>query len=359
MIYLDYQATTPLAPGAFAAMEPWLKDGFWNPHSAHVGGRKAAAAVEVAREQVAALLPKGGRVIFTSGATEAINLAVSGVPQGDLLTVSTEHAAVLDSMQASQRFELHIAPVMSDGRVDMDYITQNAVPGLGLVAAMLVNNEIGVINPIAEISSFADFAGAPMLVDAVQAYGRMPIPDCSDMVAISAHKIHGPKGIGALWVRDGIELAPLMHGGGQEQGLRSGTLSPALCAGFGAAAGLAAARMEADTAHVAALWDRAAELFADWIVNGSTEHRYKGNLNIRRDGVDVARLMSECREVLFSAGSACVSGSGRPSHVLRAIGLSEAQAKSSIRLGWGRYTTLDEIEEAASLINAAAERQLG
>jgi cysteine desulfurase len=358
MIYLDYQATTPLAPEAFAAMEPWLKDGFANPHSAHAPGRAAAAAVEVAREQVAALLPEGGRVIFTSGATEAINLAVSGVEHGDFLTIATEHAAVLDSIKANQRFELHVAPVGSDGQVDMDYVFQNAGPGLGLVAAMLVNNEIGVINPIDEISSLADFAGAPLLVDAVQAYGRICIPEGPDFIAISAHKIYGPKGIGALWVRDGIKLEPLMHGGGQEQGLRSGTLSPALCAGFGAAAKLAGDRTDVDSAHVTALWDRAVAAFSDWTINGSTTHRYKGNLNIRRDGVDVARLMSECRDIAFSAGSACASGSGRLSHVLRAIGLTDAQAKSSIRLGFGRYTTAEEIDIAAATINAAAEAML-
>jgi cysteine desulfurase len=261
-------------------------------------------------------------------------------------------------MQANQRFDLHIAPVRSDGRADMEYLVENAVPGLGLVAAMLVNNEIGVINPVEDILSLADFAGAPLLVDAVQAYGRTPIPEGPDMIAISAHKIHGPKGIGALWVRDGIELAPLMHGGGQEQGLRSGTLSPALCAGFGAAAALAAERMQADAEHVDALWSGAVAAFKDWTINGSVEHRYKGNLNIRRDGVDVARLMSECRDIAFSAGSACASGSGRPSHVLRAIGLTDAQAKSSIRLGFGRYTTAEEIDIAAATINRAAEAML-
>jgi cysteine desulfurase len=178
------------------------------------------------------------------------------------------------------------------------------------------------------------------------------------MIAISAHKIHGPKGIGALWVRDGVNLEPLMHGGGQEQGLRSGTLSPALCAGFGAAAKLAAQRMDEDAAHVAALWDHAIAAFADWTINGSTTHRYKGNLNIRRDGVDVGRLMSECRDIAFSAGSACASGSGRPSHVLRAIGLTDAQAKTSIRLGFGRYTTIEEIDTAAQAINRAAKAML-
>lgn len=159
-------------------------------------------------------------------------------------------------------------------------------------------------------------------------------------------------------MRDGIRLSPLIHGGGQEQGLRSGTLSPALCAGFGVAATLAAERMEADAAHVAVLWDRAVKAFSDWSINGSIEHRYKGNLNIRRDGVDAARLISECRNVAFSAGSACASGSGRPSHVLRAIGLTDAQAKSSIRLGFGRYTTAQEIDITAATINAAAEAML-
>jgi cysteine desulfurase len=369
-IYLDYQATTPLAPEAFAAMEPWLKDKYWNPHSPHAGGRQAAAAVEVAREQVAALLPKDGRVIFTSGATEAINLAIKGCGL-PVSAFATEHAAVLDCVEVLGGT---IAPVDPNGK----YLsgTERTLPegqqersgplssppatasrrlpprARGVLAAMLVNNEIGTIN----LHSKTD--NGLLLCDAVQAYGRIPIPGGPDMIAISAHKIHGPKGIGALWVREGIELQPLLHGGGQEQGLRSGTLSPALCAGFGAAAALAAQRMDADAAHVEKLWNRAAELFTGWTINGSTTHRYKGNLNIRRDGLDVARLMSECREVLFSAGSACASGSGRPSHVLRAIGLSDAQAKSSIRLGWGRYTMMDEIERAAELINAAAANQL-
>lgn len=352
MIYLDYQATTPLAPEAFAAMEPWLKDRFWNPHSAHAGGRQAAAAVEVAREQVAALLPAGGRVIFTSGATEAINLAIKGCGANkSIAALTSEHAAVLDCVEQCGGFTL---PVNAMGVCE-----EPLFPKVELFAAMLVNNEIGVIQPIDEYARVAHEARALYLCDAVQGYGRVPIPEGPDMVAISAHKIHGPKGIGALWVRDGIELQPLLHGGGQEQGLRSGTLSPSLCAGFGAAAALAAERMDADAAHAETLWNRATELFSDWTLNGSTTHRYNGNLNIRRDGVDVARLMSECRDVLFSAGSACASGSGRPSHVLRAIGLSDAQAKSSIRLGWGRYTTMQEIERAAELINAAAERQLG
>ena len=369
-IYLDYQATSPLAPEAFAAMEPWLKGNFWNPHSAHVGGRKAVAVVEAARTQVAALLPAGGKVIFTSGATEAINLAIKGCGL-PVSALATEHAAVLDCVAFLGG---RVLPVDVDGLSEIPFASSavempierslpisvsTSLDTNGFVlAAMLINNEIGAVQPITEIAESIHANGGLVLCDAVQAFGRIPIPAGPDMIAISAHKIHGPKGIGALWVRDGINLAPLIHGGGQEQGLRSGTLSPALCAGFGAAAKLANERMDADAAHVETMWNRATQLFADWTINGSTACRYKGNLNIRRDGLDVARLMSECRNVMFSAGSACASGSGRPSHVLRAIGLSDVQAKSSIRLGWGRYTTMEEIERAAEIINAAAERQL-
>jgi cysteine desulfurase len=348
MIYLDYQSTTPMAPEAYAAMEPWLKDGFANPHSAHALGRSAAAAVEVAREQVAALLPKDGRVIFTSGATEAINLAIKGCGLQPL-AAATEHAAVLDCVEFESG---EILPVDAAGNV------ASLQANSALFAVMLVNNEIGTIQPVAELAAQAQAQGGLLLCDAVQGYGRMQIPDGPDMIAISAHKIHGPKGIGALWVRDSVKLEPLMHGGGQEQGLRSGTLSPALCAGFGAAATLAAVRMEADAAHVATLWDRATAAFSGWDINGPVTNRYKGNLNIRRDGVDVGRLMSECREIAFSAGSACASGSARPSHVLRAIGLTDAQAKSSIRLGFGRYTTVEEIDIAAATINRAVEAML-
>ncbi|GAA3743692.1 cysteine desulfurase [Sphingorhabdus rigui] len=354
MIYLDYQATTPLAPEAFAAMEPWLKDGFANPHSAHAAGRAAAAAVEVARDQIAALLPKGGRVIFTSGATEAINLAIMGCGL-PVTAAATEHAAVLDVVEY---LDGRTFPVDSAGLICPETQASDSVSGQALTAIMLVNNEIGTIQPIAELAAAAHAQGNLFLCDAVQAFGRMPIPDGPDMIAISAHKIHGPKGIGALWVRDGIALTPQMLGGGQEQGMRSGTLSPALCAGFGAAAKLAAERMDADAMHVSALWDRAASAFADWTINGSTAQRYKGNLNIRRDGVDAARLISECRSIAFSAGSACASGSGRPSHVLRALGLTDAQAKSSIRLGFGRYTTAEEIDMAADAINRSAEAML-
>jgi cysteine desulfurase len=192
----------------------------------------------------------------------------------------------------------------------------------------------------------------------VQGYGRVPLSiEACDMVAISAHKIHGPKGIGALWLRDGIAPAPLMHGGGQEGGLRSGTLAPALCAGFGVAAALAFERIAADAAHVEALWGQARGLLDGWVLNGSAERRWHGNLNLRRDGLDVSRLMADLRDIAFSAGSACASGSGRASHVLSAIGLTVAEARSSIRLGFGRYTTSQEIETAMTMIRDAADCQ--
>lgn len=370
-IYLDYQATTPLAAEALAAMQPWLggpdsAGGWANPHSAHAMGRKAAAGVEVARAQIDAVMPPDGRVIFTSGATEALNLAIRGAlpalrPRRRIVTIATEHAAARDTCLwlETQGYDVVLLPVGHDGLVDMDAARVAITPDTALVVAMLVNNEIGVIQPVDALAERAHAVGALFLCDAVQGFGRVALPQGADMIAISAHKIHGPKGIGALWVGGDVALEPLIHGGGQEQGLRSGTLSPALCAGFGAAAKLAAQRADEDAAHVALLRDRALELFARWHVNGSLEHRYPGNLNLRREGLDVARLMSDVRGVAFSAGSACASGSGRPSHVLTALGLSGAEVRSSIRLGFGRYTSIDEIERAAHLIVDAANRQMG
>ncbi|MCA1197159.1 cysteine desulfurase [Sphingomonas sp. R647] len=360
MIYLDYQATTPLAPEARDAMLPWLGDDFANPHSAHAAGRKAKAAVEVAREQVAGLMPAGGTVSFTSGATEALNWAIKGTT-GGIVTIATEHAAVLDTVAAEARRgrAVTVLPVGPEGLVDLNAARDAIGPGTGLVAAMLVNNEIGVIQPVEALAELAKAAGALMLTDAVQGFGRVAIPDGVDLVAVSAHKIHGPKGVGALWVRDGVALEPLMHGGGQEPGGRSGTLSPALCAGFGAAAALAKQRFGADRAHAAQLFRAGFQALggAGWTLNGSKEDRYPGNLNLRYPGLDVARLMSELRDIAFSAGSACASGSGRPSHVLQALGLSDAEARSSIRLGFGRYTTEEDLLDAIQRIDAAARAQ--
>ena len=358
MIYLDYQATTPLAPEAFEAMLPWLRDQHANPHSGHRPGRGAKAAVEVAREQIAGLMPGGGQVAFTSGATEALNWAIKGT-NGPIVTTAIEHAAVLDTVAAERAAGRHVTklPVGSDGLIDIAAARAAIRPGIGLVAIMQVNNEIGTC-PIDEtILALVRESGALFLCDAVQGYGRQPAVT-ADLIACSAHKIHGPKGIGAMWIRNGVSLRPLLHGGQQEEAGRSGTLSPALCAGFGTAARLMEERGDQDSAHVEHLWSLAIEkLGPGWAINGSVERRYHGNLNIRRSGLDVNRLMSDLRDIAFSAGSACASGSGRASHVLKAIGLSDAEARSSIRLGFGRYTTEGELSEAIDRIQAAAAAQ--
>ena len=410
-IYLDYQATTPLAPEAAAAMRPWLEIGFANPHSSHRMGREAAAAVEVARDRVlealTAPLPAregpgvgtseaststhptsreaassrpatdppptpplqgGGHLYFTSGATEAINWALKGAAsrlppdRRRIVTLATEHAAVLDTVDYLRTlgFDVEVLPVDPEGLADPSAVEAALARPTGLVAAMLVNNEIGVVQPVARIGELARAAGALFLCDAVQGFGRVPVPLAAcDLVTVSAHKVHGPKGIGALWVRDGVELDPLLHGGGQEGGLRSGTLSPALCVGFGEAARLLVERGEEDRARVERLWDKGIALLSGWTLNGSAERRYRGNLNLRREGVDAARLISELRRIAFSVGSACASGSGRPSHVLAALGLSDREARSSLRLGFGRYTSEEDLVEALTLIDEAASRQPG
>lgn len=360
MYYLDYQATTPLAPEALEAMLPWLSgpgsDGFANPASQYRAGRAASVAVELAREQVAALLPRGGQVHFTSGATEALNWALlrgREIAPGGLAGSAIEHHAALQWLETTGA---DIIPVGADGIVPP--AEEVELPENGIVALMLVNNEVGTIQPVADYAEAAHAKGSLLLCDAVQGYGRMAIPNGPDLIAISAHKIHGPKGIGALWVRDGLSLPPLLLGGGQERGLRSGTVSPALVAGFGAAARLAEKRMTADASHVARLWDVAVETLGGWTINGSIEQRYRGNLNVRREGVNGVRLLSDVREVAFSLGSACGSGSGKTSHVLRAMGLSERETHASIRLGFGRYTTEEELRTALGLIDEAATSQL-
>jgi len=367
MIYLDYQATTPLAPEVAAAMRPWNEDKFANPHSPSKWGSEAAAAIEVARKQVEkAIGLEGGSVAFTGSATEAINWAIKGTiekaprERNRIVTVQTEHAAVLDTCEWLEKrgVEVTYLPVDAGGLLDLEELKAELDERVALVAVMLVNNEIGVIQPVEQIAQLAHNVGALMLCDAVQALGRVEIPESPDFFAVSAHKIHGPKGVGALWMRKGAEPAPLIHGGGQEQGLRSGTLSPALCVGFGAAAKLASEKMAADKGHIEMLWRAAlAALGEGWSINGSVDQRYRGNLNIRRESIDAARLIGEIRDIAFSLGSACASGSGRPSHVLRAIGLSDREARASIRLGFGRYTTEGELVGAIRQINEAAESQ--
>jgi cysteine desulfurase len=367
MIYLDYQATTPVAPEVAKAMTPWNLDKFANPHSPSRWGYEAAAAIEVARKQVGrALGLTGGTLAFTGSATEALNWALKGTVEKAkgkrkrIITVATEHAAVLDSCEwlAGQGADLTMLPVGPDGLLDLALLERELDRRTLVVAVMLVNNEIGVIQPVAEIAAMAHRAGAVMLCDAVQGLGRIDIPEGPDLVAISAHKIHGPKAIGALWMRKGKEPAPFIHGGGQEQGSRSGTLSPGLCVGFGAAAALAEERRTRDYDRVQRLWKAAIKaLGSGWTINGSTEQRYRGNLNIRREGLDGARLIADLRDLAFSLGSACASGSGRPSHVLRALGLDYRSARSSIRLGFGRYTRQSELVDACKRVAAAAVAQ--
>jgi len=367
MIYLDYQATTPVAPEVAKAMQPWIEEKFANPHSPSRWGNEAEAAIEVARKQVErAMGLKGGSIAFTGSATEALNWALKGsverAPKGRnrVITVATEHAAVLDTCEwlAGQGVDLTVLPVKPDGRLDLDLLERELDERVALVAVMQVNNEIGVTQPISEIADMAEKAGALTLCDAVQAFGRHELCKGPDLVAVSAHKIHGPKGIGALWMRKGCEPASLLHGGGQEQGLRSGTQSPMLCVGFGAAAKLAEERCTRDYDHVERLWSAAVRALGEgWVINGSTTHRYKGNLNIRREGLDGARLVADLRDIAFSLGSACASGSGRPSHVLRAIGLDYRESRSAIRLGFGRYTTQHELVDACKRIAAHAVAQ--
>ncbi len=370
MIYLDYQATTPVAPEVAKAMLPWIEERFANPHSASRWGSKSAAAIEVARKRLDdAIGLKGGTIAFTGSATEAINWALKGTVEkaaldkagrNRIITVATEHAAVLDTCEwlAAQGVDLTVLPVQGDGRLDLDLLARELDKHVLLVAVMQVNNEIGVTHPISEITTMAHDVGALMVCDAVQALGKVEICKGPDMVAVSAHKIYGPKGIGALWMRKGAEPATLVHGGGQERGLRSGTLSPALCVGFGVAAKLADERQNRDYDHVQKLWSAALRaLGPGWTINGSTTHRYHGNLNIRREGVDGARLIADLRDIAFSLGSACASGSGRPSHVLKALGLDYRQSRSSLRLGFGRYTTQKELVDACHRIAAHAKAQ--
>ena len=364
MIYLDYQATTALAPEAEAAMTAAMAH-YGNPNSAHRIGRIAAADVELARDRVKASLGKSdGRLVFTSGATEALNIAILGAARiapperRRVITLATEHAAVLETVRSllHEGFEPVILPVGADGLVDLDIAEAAIDERAALLAVMQVNNEIGVIQPIGALIAIARRSGVPVLCDAVQGFGKLITP-AADMVAITAHKMHGPKGIGALWLRDGFDIPPLMHGSSQEYGLRPGTNSPMLCAGFGAAAEVAMKQRESGLIHVSEIWRAALRNFADWTVNGALEARYHGNLNIRREGIDAARLVSSLRDIAVSLGSACASDTGKPSHVLRAIGLSDSQARSSIRIGFGRYTEVDDIERAASAINEAAQMQ--
>ncbi|WP_419813827.1 cysteine desulfurase family protein [Glacieibacterium sp.] len=360
-IYLDYGATTPLDPAVAAAMQPWQVEHFGNPASPHRWGYEAAAAVDAARARIAALLESPTETIaFTGGATESVNWALKGVltapgqTRRRIITLATEHSCVLETARylESVGAELTVLPVQPDGLLDLADLDAALGPDVALVSAMLVNNEIGVVQPIAAIAERAHGVGALMHCDAAQGFGKLPIDLAGiDLLSFTAHKIYGPKGIGALYRRPALSLTPLLHGGGQEDG-RSGTLAPALCVGFGTAAAIAAERMAEDTTHARTLYDRlVAALDPPFRINGSTAARWFGNLNLSFDGVDGTRLLSAVRGLAVSSGSACATG--RPSHVLAALGLSPAAARASLRIGFGRFTTTSEIDAAAEQINAA------
>lgn len=369
-IYLDYQASTPCDPAVVAAMAPWWHERAANPHSAHARGRAAKAAVEAARAHVARLIgAEADEIIFTSGATESNNLALKGVilnaapARRALLTLPTEHSCVLETARHLEQLgaPLAFAPVGADGLVDPLAFARHCSDRLALASVMLVNNEIGVVQDVAAIARAVKHWGGLMHCDAAQGFGKLPIDVDAmgiDLLSISGHKIHGPQGIGALFVRKGVALQPLLHGGGQEgAGLRSGTVPVALAVGLGEAARIAAGRMAEDDAHARRLRDRLlAALPPDTIVNGSQASRIASNLNLRFEGVDGTRLLAELRGIDVSSGAACASAAGRSSHVLAALGLSRAEVAGSIRIGWGRFSTDDDIDAAAVRISAAVTK---
>jgi cysteine desulfurase len=368
-IYLDYGATTPLDPAVAAVMEPWGVDGFGNPHSAHMWGYKAKAAVERAREQVAGLINAPAEAIaFTSGATESNNWALKGLltapgqTRRRIVTLATEHSSVLETAQylAGIGAQLTIVPVREHGLVDLGDLERALGEDVALVSVMAVNNEIGVVQDLAGIGRRAHAVGAVFHVDAAQGFGKLPLNvDVMgiDLMSVTAHKIYGPKGVGALYRRPFTVITPLLHGGGQEDG-RSGTLPTALIAGLGEAARIAGERMAADQAHALQLRDRLlAGLSVLHRINGDLNSRWPGNLNLSFPGV-VMPLIQQLPGLAISSGSACAAVTGRASHVLTALGLPEPTAKASLRLGFGRFTTAKNIDTAATLINAAVQRQL-
>jgi cysteine desulfurase len=374
-VYLDNQATTRCDPRVLAAMLPWFVEHYGNPHSVeHVMGVEAEAAVEDARGLVAALIgadPK--EIVFTSGATESNNIAIkgcaryasrSGNPRRRIVTVATEHKCVLEAVAnlADEGFEPVFLPVRSDGLVDPEVLRKALeVPTL-LVSVMAVNNEIGVTHDIAALAALAKGAGALFHTDIAQAVGKVPLDLTAwraDLASISGHKIYGPKGVGALYVRrrPRVRLTPLFSGGGQERGLRSGTLPTPLIVGLGEACRLAQAEMAEEAKRLAglrdALLERLLAAIPDIRVNGSMEARIPGNLNLTFPVTSAADLMQRAPELCVSTGSACSSAAIEPSYVLRALGLSDDTAGRTLRIGLGRFTSPAEVTYAASALVAA------
>ena len=368
-IYLDYQATTPVDPRVLQAFLPYFTEKFGNPHSRnHPHGWVAEEAVEKAREQVAALIGADPReVIFTSGATESNNLALKGVmrfhkeKKNHLITAVTEHKCVLDSARhlEMEGIDVTYLPVQPNGLVDLKVLEAAITPKTALVSIMAVNNEIGVIQPLAEIGALCRSKGVYFHTDAAQAAGKIPMDVEAmkiDLMSISGHKIYGPKGIGALYVsrKPRVRLQALIQGGGQERGMRSGTLPTPLCVGLGAAAKLCREEMEKDAEHIGRLsrrlYDGINGRLKDVVLNGDRERRFPGNLNLSFSYVEGESLMMGIKDLAVSSGSACTSASLEPSYVLRALGVEDEMAHTSIRFGIGRFTTDAEVDYAVKTI---------
>jgi len=369
-VYLDCHATTPLDPRALEAMLPFLGENFGNAASrSHAFGWAAEKAVDRARLQVAELAGAAPReIVFTSGATESVNLAIKGALQAyrsrgaHIVTVATEHRAVLDTVRRlrDSGTEAAVLPPGPDGLLDLARLREAIRPDTVLVSVMAANNEIGVIQPVREIGAICREKGVLFHCDAAQAFGKVALDvnrDNLDLMSLSAHKMYGPKGVGALYVRrrdPRVLLQAQIDGGGHEFGMRSGTLNVPAIVGFGEACAICAREMAAEAARVGELRDRLGAALESELdgtrVNGSIGHRLPGNLNMSFSGVDAEALLTSLPGIALSTGSACSSAAVEPSHVLRALGLNERAARSSVRFGLGRFNTADEIDYAADAV---------
>lgn len=375
-IYLDNQATTPIDPRVRDAMLPLLEKSLvGNPHSEHFVGRRAAIAVEDARAKVAALIgARPQEIVFTSGATEANNIALQGVARSSrrrgnhIITCATEHKCVLEtaSYLARNGFRVDVLPVRTDGLLDTATLEAAITEETCLVSIMTANNEIGVLQPIADIAAFCRSRSIVFHTDAAQAAGKVAV-DISvsgvDLMSLSGHKIYAPIGVGALYVSEGSPVVPepLFWGGGQERGFRSGTISPSLCVAFGTACAIARDELEQDAQAAGAL----SKLFLERIVadcpdvrvNGDRQRRLPGNLSITFPGCDADRIVGALQPgIALSTNAACSAGVLQPSHVLLALGLSESEAASTVRIGFGRFNTRNEIEMAAERVAEVVRR---
>lgn len=375
-IFLDYQSTTPVDDRVLDAMLPYFTQKFGNPHSTeHSFGMQAQHAIDEGAARVSAVIGAAASdVIFTSGATEANNLALRGVlPAGKkshLISVVTEHQSVLGTLAALKEdgHAITLMPVDGDGLIDVAEVEAAIRPLTSVVSVMAVNSEIGVIQPYAELGQMCRSRDVLLHVDAAQGFGRIPLDvkhDGIDLMSVSAHKIYGPKGVGALYVGPAARsrMRAQITGGGQQDGLRAGTLPTPLIVGFGEAARLMKEEGAVEEARLAQLrarlWGQLVEQVGGVHLNGSAEHRWVGNLNLRFDDVDADSLLLMVPQLAISTGSACTAGTPEPSKVLRALGLSQEQASQSLRIGLGRMTTAEQIDRAVTLIANAVGRLRG